>query len=162
MTEDLESDEDPLESDVEVGDEEDKNPFVNLPRRAQELAPIPEHENEREGDETGTREMEDKANGGQYVGNDPPIADQPAIQNRLHRAEESIRKAVKRLGESSLTTFVASHSILNPTSTLNSVTLEAALSIEPKTNTFLLPFVNQQTNWNTKSDEILKFKLLGS
>jgi hypothetical protein len=32
MTEDLESDEDPLESDVEVGDEEDKNPFVNLPR----------------------------------------------------------------------------------------------------------------------------------
>ena len=131
MTEDLESDDDPLESDVEVGDEENKNPFVNPPQRVQRLAPILEHENESEGDETNIREMEDKANGDQ---NNPPIADQPAIRNRLHQAEESIRKAVKRLGESSLTTFIASNSILHSTSTLHSVTLEAALSIEPKTN----------------------------
>jgi len=38
-------------------------------------------ENEREDDKTGTREMESKANDGQYVGNEPPIAAQPAIQN---------------------------------------------------------------------------------
>jgi hypothetical protein len=135
MTEDLESDEDPLESDIEVGDEEGENPFVDKVQPPQwGLAPIPEDENEMEDDEGGTGEMGGEAHGVQCVRDEPTAAAQPAIRSQLHQAEESIRKAVKRLRESSLTMFVASNSILNPTSTLNSVTLEAALSIEPKTN----------------------------
>ena len=60
-------------------------------------------------------------------------------QSQLHQAKESIKMIVNhRLRESSLTTFVPSHSnsILNPTSTPNSVTLEVAhsLSIKPKIN----------------------------
>ena len=64
MTKDLESDEDPLESDVEVGDEEGENPFVNKVQLPQwGLAPIPKDENETEDDEGGTGEMGGKTHG---------------------------------------------------------------------------------------------------
>jgi hypothetical protein len=152
VNDDLESDAEVLESDVEIGDEDDQNPFLNgMQPPPMQLATILEDVDEEEGegdhDSIDREEVGDEAAESRRAkarSADPALA----TRTQLDKAEECIRKAVKRLGESLLTTYVASHSISNPVSTPISVTLEAALSIQPKTDNerILLAALHESTD----------------
>ena len=132
MNDDLESDDEPLESDVEIGDE---NPFFDgLQRPPTRLAPISEGADEGEGEgDYDSDEIEDKTMEIRLA--EAGSADSAtATQTCLKMADECISKAVKRLGESVLKTYVASQSVSNPILNPISITLEAMLSIQPKTD----------------------------
>ena len=165
VTEDLESDEDPLESDIEVGDEEDENPFVDkvqLPRWG--LAPILEHENETEDDEGGTGAMGGETDGGRYVGDESTAPKQQYKVGyiRLKNLSERLSSDLENHHLPRLLLPIPFRTQLPPQTP--SLWRQHFLSnLKQTMNIFFLPpFVNQQTNWNTRSDEILKSKLLGS
>lgn len=127
---DLESDDEPVESDVEIGDESDENPFFDgLQQPPTRLTPILEGADEGEGEgDYDSDGIEDKTTEIRLA--KAGSADSAtATQTCLIMADECIRKAVKRLGESVLKTYVASQSVSNPILNPISITLEAALSI---------------------------------